>query len=179
MKIFVLVDYQKDFVSGALGFPRAVELDPYIAARVRKAGEEGEKIICTMDTHQEDYLNTQEGRILPIPHCILSSDGWCLYGETAKAIQKNPDPVICVYKNTFGSMDLAKQLQELAQDEEDVTVEFAGVVTNMCVISNAVIAKAALPEAKIIINSKLCASFDETLHKNALAVMAGMQMAVI
>lgn len=179
MKIFVLVDYQKDFVSGALGFPRAVELDPYIAARVRKAGEEGEKIICTMDTHQEDYLNTQEGRILPIPHCILSSDGWCLYGETAKAIQENPTPIACVNKNTFGSIALAQQLQELAQDEEDVTIEFAGVVTNMCVISNAVIAKAALPEAKIIINSKLCASFDEALHENALAVMASMQMTVI
>lgn len=132
-----------------------------------------------MDTHQENYLNTQEGRILPIPHCILSSDGWCLYGETAKAIQENPDPITCVNKNTFGSMALAQKLQKLVQDEEDVTIEFAGVVTNMCVISNAVIAKAALPEAKIIINSKLCASFDETLHENALAVMASMQMTVI
>lgn len=180
MKIFMLVDYQNDFVSGGLGFPQAVELDHYIAQRIRQACLDGETIICTMDTHGDDYLQTQEGKKLPVPHCLYPNDGWQVFGESRKELEKSSDSASIHYvkKTTFGSENLISLLKDIA-GKEPCQIEIGGVVTNMCVISNAVIAKAALPEADIVINSKLCASFDEHLHAAALSVMSSMQMTVI
>lgn len=180
MKIFMLIDYQNDFVSGSLGFPKATELDHRIAQRIRQARLNGETIICTMDTHGDDYLQTQEGKKLPVPHCLYPSDGWQVFGESRKALEESSgSPSIhYVKKTTFGSERLIQLLKDIA-GAEPCRIEIGGVVTNMCVISNAVIAKAALPEADIVINSELCASFDEHLHNAALSVMASMQMTVI
>ena len=126
-----------------------------------------------MDTHKPDYLETQEGKTLPVEHCIEGSDGWKLYGETGKTIE-NPT---YVKKPTFGGLGLIEVLKPY--ENENLEIEICGVVTNMCVISNAVICKATLPESPITINSKLCASFDDVLHAKAIDVMQSMQMKII
>ena len=180
--ILLVVDYQNDFVDGALGFEKAAELDQAIAAEIKKAYDKGCFILFTMDTHDSRYLSTQEGQKLPVPHCIKPENGWELYGEVRKvyeSIQKDKK-VIRVEKPTFGSMTLAQVLQNCQETAGAVkTITICGVVTNMCVISNAVIAKAALPESEIVIDASLCASFVPELHDKALDVMESMQMKII
>lgn len=179
-KLLVVVDYQKDFVSGSLGFDKAKELDKGIAQRIRETNENGGFIIATMDTHDSDYINTQEGKRLPIKHCIHNTEGWRIYGETREALEGVMRPDMnarYVAKKTFGSTRLQKLLQfEFGEIGE---IELCGVVTNMCVISNAVLCKAILPEARIVINAGLCASFNDDLHEQALNVMESMQMDII
>ncbi len=172
-KILLVVDFQKDFVDGTLGFEKAVTLDAKIAQRLKKAKENGEIILFTMDTHQPNYLETQEGKNLPIEHCIEESDGWKLYGETGKVVE-NP---YYIKKPTFAGLGLIEVLKPYTNEETQI--EICGVVTNMCVISNAVICKGVLPEALITINSELCASFDDNLHDEAINVMRSMQMQII
>lgn len=172
MKALIVVDYQVDFVSGALGNDAAAALDAGIAARIRQAREKGEDVIFTLDTHEADYMTTREGKYLPVPHCIRGTAGHGLYGETAKACQTE-DTVFC--KETFGSKALFTHLQQKQYD----AVELCGVVTNICVISNAVIAKTALPEADVSVNAALCASNDAALHRKALEVMASFQVNII
>ena len=180
-KVLLVVDYQNDFVTGALGFPKAGTLYEGIYEKVKKCAGEGYKIIFTQDTHTENYLNTQEGKLLPVPHCVKGTEGWELYGE----LSNMPDSILKVctflHKNTFGSDQLLATLQELQANHlgSIETVELCGVVTNMCVVSNAVICKSALPEAEIIIHRDLCASFDEDLHEKAIDVMASMQMTIV
>lgn len=181
-KVLVVVDYQKDFVDGALGFDTAKNLDKGIAQLVKQyAEDENGYIFCTFDTHGENYLETQEGRKLPVVHCIKNTEGWFLYGETDKAVYEATETgrVDYINKPTFGSYELParlKAIDDLTDGIESITL--VGVVTNMCVISNAVIAKAACPEAEIIIKKDLVDSFDKELHQKALDVMASMQMTV-
>ena len=172
MKALVVVDYQIDFVNGALGFAGAELLDPLIVGKIEQCRKEGGKVIFTFDTHTEDYLNTAEGRKLPVPHCIKGTEGHKLYGETAKCV-KPEDTVI--EKPSFGSLELIKVLQEGGFDE----VELCGLVTDICVVSNAVIAKAALPEARVIVDGNACASFDKDKHNAALEVMKSVHVDVI
>lgn len=175
IKILLVVDYQKDFVIGTLGFEKAVLLDKKIAQRIKEAKEAGYIIIFTMDTHYANYLKTQEGKKLPVVHCIYGEDGWQLFGETGNVIE-TPQYVI---KNTFGAIGLIPILSAYEGDDFEVEIELCGVVTNMCVISNAVMSKTILPEANIIINAPLCASFNDELHEQALNVMESLQMTVI
>ena len=172
MKCLIVVDYQVDFVSGALGNEDALALDTGIAARIRQARENGEDVIFTLDTHEADYMSTREGHCLPVPHCIRGTAGHGLYGEAARA-QRPEDAVFC--KETFGSKDLFAYLQQKQYD----AVELCGVVTNICVISNAVLAKTALPEADVAVRAALCASNDPALHRKALEVMASFQVDII
>ena len=172
MKCLIVVDYQVDFVSGSLGNAAAAALDAGLAARIRQARMQGEDVIFTLDTHEADYMSTREGKYLPVPHCIRGTEGHDLYGETAK--ERHPeDAVFC--KETFGSKELFAHLQEKGYDE----IELCGVVTNICVISNAVLAKTALPEADVRVNAALCASNDASLHRKALDVMASFQIDII
>ena len=176
-KVLIVVDYQNDFVSGALGFDEAKKIDENMAKRVKDAINQNELIICTMDTHGQDYLDTLEGKLLPIPHTIKGTDGWKVYGETGKVLASDKN-VIYVEKDTFGSNTLLSILK-YSIGRNDCEIEIAGVITNMCVISNAVIAKTSLPNAKIKINSSLCAGPDKYLHQAALDVMKSMQMEII
>lgn len=169
--LLVVVDYQKDFVDGALGFPGAEMLDSAIAAKIDAYHQAGDPVVFTYDTHRENYLNTQEGRKLPVAHCICGSGGWELYGRTAQA-QEESD--LCFQKPTFPSMELADYISE----EDFETIELVGLVSHMCVLSNAVMAKAAAPEAEIIIDASCTASFDKTLHEKALDLMEALQMTV-
>lgn len=195
-KVLVVVDYQKDFVDGALGFESAKNLDEGISNLMKEyLADENGIVICTFDTHEENYMETQEGRKLPIAHCYRGEAGWELYGKVYEVQQANKDRVTCIEKPTFGSLDLAGKLRELNDypkdrekfnNGEDYTfisndiesITFVGVVTNMCVISNAVIAKATCPEAEIIIKKDLVDSFDKELHQKALDVMESMQMTI-
>lgn len=183
-KVLLVVDYQVDFVSGTLGFPEAKGLDEGIAQKINEYLDNGDTIICTYDTHTPEYLDTQEGKKLPIPHCIRETEGWKLYGKVGEIVEANSPPKIYkLLKKSFGSDALQSSLLSLLENSmrttEEIEVEVCGVVTNICVISNAIIAKTALPEAKITVNSSLCASNDKELHNQALNVMKSLQIEVI
>ena len=178
MKMLVVVDYQKDFVDGALGFPGAENLDPKIVERINEYRRTGGMIYYTMDTHSNNYLETREGKQLPVVHCILGTPGWQLYGETGE-ILKDGVNAIMLKKSTFGvsPFDMASELFNF--NEEVESIEIVGLVTNMCDISVAVTFQARFPNAQIIVRADCVDSFDETLHKKTLDVMEGMQMKVI
>lgn len=171
-RLLMVIDYQNDFVDGALGFPKAVSLSKGIAKKIELYRTSGDDVLFTLDTHHEDYLSTQEGHLLPIMHCIEGTEGFQLYRGLGDVIR--PDDRV-FKKPTFGSLELGNYLAEKNYDQ----IECVGLVTNMCVLSNAIIAKAASPEALIIIDSALCASFSDELHEKTLDVMRGLQMKVI
>ncbi|MBQ7924806.1 MAG: cysteine hydrolase [Lachnospiraceae bacterium] len=204
--ILIIVDYQKDFVDGALGFDKATTLDDGIADLAKQYIEaENGIVICTYDTHFDHYLETQEGSKLPVPHCIRGSEGWKLYGKTGAYIYNlfeglRPlddgmmgdcvietdtsealgvtDKLYLVEKPAFPSLTLGNFLRSLDKQSGIRKITFVALVTNMCVISNAVVAKAACPEAEIVIKKDLVASFDEDLHAKTLEVAAAMQMTI-
>lgn len=177
--LLIVVDYQKDFVDGSLGFPGADLLDERIAKKI--LDHQG-PVIYTLDTHTEDYLNTREGQELPVPHCIEGTEGWKVYGKTREALEKAGASECLVKKETFGmppeELCRASCFEWPARDEVE-TVELVGLVTNMCVISNAVLLQSKYPGARIIVDASLCDSFDKALHEKALDVMEGMQIKVI
>ena len=168
----IVVDWQKDFITGSLGFKGAEALDDVIAAKIRKYRKEGADIIFTFDTHQKDYLNTREGRDLPVAHCIKGTSGHELYGKVGEE-KEEKDTVL--EKPTFGSLELASVLQKRKYEK----IELCGLVSNICVLSNAVIAKAALPEAEIIIDKKATSSADNKLNDAALSVLKGLFIKII
>ena len=170
--ILLVIGYQQDFVDGALGFPQAVRLEEPIAQKILEYRQNGQEILFTYDTHTADYLNTQEGRNLPVVHCIKGTPGWELYGKVA---QLRRDTDTSIEKIAFGSMELAAYLAANQYDR----VELVGVVSNICLISDAVLAKAALPEAEIIVDASCVASNDDRLNEAALDVMASMQIRII
>lgn len=170
-KLLVVVDYQKDFVDGSLGFSGAELLDAPIAAKIAAYHAAGDDVVFTFDTHTPDYLSTQEGRKLPAVHCVRGSEGWELYGETAKAACEND---LRFEKPTFPSLALGEWLK----GQDYGRIELVGLVSNICVLSNAVIAKAALPEAEIVVDAACTASFDPALHEKCLDVLAGLQVTV-
>lgn len=171
-KILVVVDYQNDFVTGSLGFDKAIALEKAICEKIEQYKQNGDEVVFTFDTHNSDYLQTQEGKNLPVPHCFRNTEGWDLYGRVAQFCDAGDK---CFEKETFGSMELAAYLSQNRYD----CIELIGVVSNICVISNAVLAKAALPEAEIIVDASCTASFDDTLNQKALDVMQGMQIKII
>ena len=171
-RLLIVVDYQVDFVIGSLGTPYALAIEDAIAEKLRQAHASGDDVIFTLDTHTENYLQTYEGRKLPIVHCIKGTAGHALYGAVAKE-QKEGDLVF--EKPTFPSSSLYQYLKDRVYD----TVEITGVVTDICVISNAVVVKAALPEAEIIVDAKAVASNDERKQEEALDVMESLLVTVI
>lgn len=172
-QLLLVVDYQKDFVDGALGFPGAERLDGPIAEKIAACRAAEYDVAFTMDTHQENYLDTQEGRKLPVAHCLMNTEGWQLYGKTGQALDKSRDMVVC--KPTFPSLWLGTWLKEQGYDR----IELVGLVSYMCVLSNAVVAKAALPEAELVVDAACTAGPDPRLHANALELMETLQITVI
>ena len=171
-KCLIVVDYQNDFVTGSLGFAKAEQLDGRIADKIAKCRNEGWEIVFTFDTHEENYLQTNEGRNLPVEHCIKGTNGHKLYGRTAKMLKESDK---CFYKPSFGSAELFEFLKAERFDK----VELCGVVTNICVISNAVLAKTALPESEISVDSACVASNNGSLNRAALDVMQSLQINVL
>lgn len=170
-KLLIVVDYQIDFINGALGFEGADTLAPKIAERIKKARADGEDVIFTFDTHEDNYMDTSEGRNLPIPHCIKGSNGHRLY-PMIESLVEPCDKLI--YKPTFGSSELF----DLLRASDYTHIELCGLVSDICVISNTVLAKTALPEAEITVGSSLCDSFDKSKHEAAMAVMRSIQINV-
>lgn len=179
-RLLAVIDYQNDFVTGALGFGRAVEIDEGIAHLVQTYLAQGDHVLFTYDTHGDDYLQTREGRALPIPHCNPKESGWRLFGKTQEQCCETcaNSQIHTICKSTFGMApeDACALGRELPNLKEILVV---GVVTNMCVISNAILLQAQWPEAQITIDAALCRGFDEELHAKALDVMENLQMNVI
>ena len=169
-----VIDYQKDFVDGALGFPGAEKLDEKIAARVREYGKG--RVLFTRDTQFENYLQTREGRNLPVVHCVKGTDGWQVYGETAKALAEVEAPAID--KLVFG-MDISDPAVAAVLPEHADEIELVGLVSNICVVSNAVVLQSKYPEATILVNAPCTDSFDKDLHAKVLDVLKGFQVKVI
>ena len=169
-----VIDYQNDFVDGALGFPGAEQLDGSIAEKIRAYGKG--HVLFTRDTHFENYLDTREGKNLPVPHCIKGSHGWQVYGETARALAEVEAPAID--KLVFG-MDVMDPATAAVLPESADEIELVGLVSNICVVSNAVVLQSKYPEATILVDAACTDSFDKTLHEKVLDVLAGFQVTVI
>ena len=169
-----VIDYQNDFVDGALGFPGAEKLDERIAAKVRSYGKG--KVFFTRDTHFDNYLSTREGRNLPVVHCIQGTPGWEVYGETARALREVDAPGID--KLVFG-MDVTDPATAAVLPEQADRIELVGLVSNICVVSNAVVLQSKYPEASIVVDAACTDSFDKSLHEKVLDVLEGFQVTVI
>ncbi len=176
-KLLVVIDYQKDFVDGTLGFEKAKTLEQGIYDKVNKYLENGEKVLFTYDTHYEDYLQTREGKNLPVSHCIKDTNGHKLY-EKIKDFS-TLENTLHYEKEGFGisNKDMLRLASEVGEDIKEI--ELVGVVTNICVISNVVMFQSQYRNADIIVDASLCASFDDALHEKALDVMEGLQVKVI
>jgi len=169
-----VIDYQKDFVDGALGFPGAEKLDGPIAAKIREYGKG--RVFFTRDTHAPEYLSTREGRNLPIIHCIKGTPGWEVYGETAKALAEVEAKGID--KCSFG-MDTSDPAVAAVLPETADEIELVGLVSSICVISNAVVLQSRYPEATIVVDAACTDGGDKAIHEKALDVMEGFQVKVI
>lgn len=166
-KLLIVVDYQVDFVDGSLGFPGAEHLAQPIQEKIEAYRQAGDEVVFTMDTHGSDYAQTQEGQNLPIPHCVEGSAGWQLYPP----LQARPEEKV-FRKPAFGSAELFDYLRANPFEQ----IELVGLVSSICVITNAVLAKTAQPETPIVIDRRCTDGGDKALHEAALQVMAGLQM---
>ena len=171
-KFLVVVDMQKDFVDGALGSREAVAIVPAVVKKIESFDGE---IFVTYDTHFENYMQTSEGKHLPVPHCIKGTDGWQLNNDVENALSGKK--FTKVEKNTFGSVDLPKLIEQAA-DGEDFAVELIGLCTDICVVSNALLIKATFPEAPIAVDAGCCAGVTPQAHETALATMASCQITI-
>ena len=169
-----VIDYQNDFVDGALGFPGAEKLDEKIAAKVRAYGKD--HVLFTRDTHFENYLDTREGKNLPVKHCIKDSFGWQVYGQTKAALEEVEAKAID--KLVFG-MDVTDPATAAVLPETAQEIELVGLVSNICVVSNAVVLQSRYPEATITVDASCTDSFDKNLHEKVLDVLTGFQVKVI
>ena len=170
MKILAVIDMQKDFISGALGTSEAERIVSRVAQKIAAARAEGVRVVFTRDTHTDAYLDTQEGRKLPVPHCLLGSDGWQIDRRLDVADSAVFD------KRGFGSPELIRFLTMLPALEE---VEFIGLCTDICVITNVMMRKGALPELPIRVDSACCAGVTPESHENALSAMKMCQIEIV
>ena len=171
-RFLIVVDMQKDFVDGALGSPNAVAIVPRVVDKIASfAGD----VIVTYDTHTEQYMETNEGAHLPVPHCIKGTEGWQLDARVAAALAGRPYHTI--EKPTFGSTALPDLIREIAGDE-DFTIELVGLCTDICVVSNALLLKANFPEHEIFVDAPCCAGVSDETHQAALATMKCCQIQV-
>ena len=168
MKYLIVVDMQIDFITGSLGSSLATAIVPNVVEKVKSFDG---KVIFTRDTHFEDYMNTQEGKNLPVPHCIKDSDGWQICDEL------KPYADIVIDKLTFGSIELPKLLESLNEPIEKI--ELCGLCTDICVISNAMVLKAAFPEVPITVDSSCSAGVTVESHNTALDAMKAVQIEVV
>ena len=181
MKTLVIVDMQNDFTSGALGNAECEAVVPEVVSLVNS--KEFDKIILTRDTHDGKlYLDTQEGKKLPVPHCIKGTDGWQVRSEIMEAVEKNYDKkdYVIIDKPTFGSTDLACTLEYIFKNNQNkLEIYFCGVCTGICVISNVALVKAFLPESKVCVVEKACACVTPESHRTAIEAMKTFQVDIV
>ena len=168
MKLLIVVDMQNDFIDGALGTPEALAIVPYVKQKIQDFDG---KVLFTRDTHFDDYMTTQEGKRLPVPHCIQSTHGWQIRSEL-DALRKTAP----IDKITFGSKDLIRVIE---QEENVESITFVGLCTDICVISNVMLTKAFFPEIPLTVDAKGCAGVTPESHRNAINAMKMCQIQVI
>ncbi len=168
-KYLIVVDVQKDFVDGALGTAEAVQIIPRVKEKIAEYRSNGGKIIFTRDTHTPDYLQTNEGKHLPVEHCIKNTDGWQIYEGLAF------DNATIINKPSFGYLDWKNHIEETSSLE----IELIGLCTDICVVSNALILKALFPEAKVQVDSSACAGVTVATHNAALDTMKMCQVEIL
>ena len=199
MKILIVIDMQNDFLHGALRNEEGIKIIPGVIQRIKEYQEENKIIIATRDTHEKDYLTTQEGKKLPVEHCIRYSHGWRINEQIEEALGEiyiydeqsfpgremsgleNAFSISIIFdKPTFGSNELASYLRKCYFKVQDkLEVELVGVCTDICVISNAMLIKSALPNARVMVNSALCAGVTVESHETALKAMSACQIEII
>ena len=175
-RILIVVDMQTDFVDGALGTPEAVAILDRVAAKIKDYAADPDGVIfVTYDTHAENYMETSEGKHLPVPHCIKGTPGWELHPTVAAALQGvDYTPV---EKPTFGSVELPALVGQAAAGE-DFTVELIGLCTDICVVSNTLLLKAHYPEIPLSVDASCCAGVTPESHEAALQTMGMCQVEV-
>lgn len=178
MKYLVVVDMQNDFVSGALGSPDAQAIVPGVVQLIERYKAEPDSLVTgTLDTHTDDYLNTLEGKLLPVPHCIRDTEGWKLHPDVATVM----DPELMFEKPTFGSLDMACKLafatSLLPGGLEEIAL--CGLCTDICVVSNALLLRATFPDVPIKVYANCCAGTTPEKHESALQTMESCQIEVI
>lgn len=171
-KVLIVVDMQNDFVDGALGTAEALGIVDRVASRISEF--EG-RIFATLDTHETNYLETAEGRKLPVPHCIRDTKGWLLNEKVLCALSDKDYKTI--EKPTFGSVCLVEEMRKL-REEEEIEAELMGLCTDICVVSNALLLKAYFPEMRISVDASCCAGVTPETHKAALETMKMCQIEV-
>lgn len=172
-KVLVVVDMQNDFVDGALGTKEACGIVENVVSKIENF--EG-KIFVTLDTHQNNYMETSEGKKLPVPHCIRMTNGWLLNEKVRDALSDKDYKII--EKKTFGSTKLVKKIQKIKKNN-DMEIEFVGLCTDICVVSNVLLLKAYFPEVKMTVDAGCCAGVTPASHKAALETMKMCQIDVI
>lgn len=172
-KILIVVDMQNDFIDGALGTPEAVAIIPNVINKIE--GFDGE-IIATLDTHFVDYLDSMEGKKIPVTHCVRGTEGWQIQKDVKEALKKKN--YLSLEKSTLCGIDLPDMVYELLGDE-DLSIELVGLCTDISVVSNALILKAFYPESDITVDSSCCAGMTPELHKAALATIQSCLIDVV
>ncbi|CZE48793.1 cysteine hydrolase family protein [Campylobacter geochelonis] len=172
-KLLVVVDFQNDFVDGALGFEDAKKIEDEIYTKITAYERANDDVVFTLDTHDEDYLQTIEGQNLPIKHCIKGSFGWEIYGKVKELSKNHPNLV----KHTFGCDLLMKFIQEKPYKYD--TIELVGLVSNICVVSNAIIAKSASPLSQVTVDAKATSSYDKVIQEKTFDVLENLHIKVL
>lgn len=175
-KLLIVVDMQNDFIDGALGTAEAQAIVPAVIDRINECRQAGWTLIATLDTHGENYMDTPEGKKLPVPHCIRGTEGWQLRADIAEALGED---CIRVEKPTFGSIQLPWIVADLTQGDDPVTIELLGLCTDICVVSNALLLKAHFLDANIAVRRACCAGVTPATHEAALATMGCCQIDVV
>ncbi len=177
-RILIVVDMQRDFIDGSLGSGEAEAIVPAAVEKIRAWRDSQAPVIATLDTHSEDYLSTREGRLLPVVHCVKDTEGWQLDPRIAEALGDSAR----LEKPSFGSMELPVLVRELTGAEgagAGLYVELIGLCTDICVVSNAMILKAAFPEADLAVDPGCCAGVSVEKHRAALETMASCQIEIL
>lgn len=170
-KCLIVVDFQNDFIDGALGFDGAINIKDSILRKIKQYKKQGHDVIYTIDTHDDGYMQSEEGSNLPVIHCVKGTHGHLIQEDVLAQIEESDRRF---EKPTFPSLELGDYLK----DKDYQLVELCGLVSNICVLSNAVIAKSALPNAHIVVDALATASFDSVLHEKSLDVMEGLHIEV-
>lgn len=174
-KFCIIIDCQNDFIDGALGTPEAVDMIPRLTKRINDDNEDT-IFVFTADTHYDNYLDTAEGKNLPVKHCIKDTEGWGIHTCLTEHFCYSP---FIVEKNTFGTFDLFDWINEMSEGDNNIEIELCGLCTDICVVSNGLLLKTAFPNAKISVNAECCAGTSPEAHEAALMVMKNCQIEVI
>ena len=174
-KFLIAVDLQKDFIDGSLGTAQARAIVPAAAERIRACREAGWEVIATLDTHGEDYMDTAEGRKLPVIHCVKGTPGW----ELDPAVREALGGGMTLEKPTFGSVRLPEIIAGKVSDGDRLVITLLGLCTDICVVSNALLLKAHFPEAEISVSADCCAGVTPEKHLVALETMRSCQIDII